>query len=116
MTYDLAVWEGERPASYEAAVATFQDLSERFLEPETSAPPTPRIRSYVEALLDHWPDFDIDEDSPWADSPLMDNAVGPIFYFAMVPSKADEASAFAAELARSHGLVCFDPQWDSLRP
>ncbi len=29
---------------------------------------------------------------------------------------AEEASAFAASLAQSRGLVCFDPQYDKLRP
>jgi hypothetical protein len=33
----------------------------------------------------------------------------------MVFSQADDASDFAASLAREHGLVCFDPQGGNLR-
>ena len=29
---------------------------------------------------------------------------------------AEEASAFAADLAQQHGLVCYDPQMECLRP
>lgn len=31
-------------------------------------------------------------------------------------STAEEASTFAASLAQSMGLVCFDPQYNKLRP
>ena len=81
-------------------------------------PPTPAIRGYVKALLERWPDIDIDagEDSPWATGPLMSEAVGPFFYFPMVFSMADEASEYAAQVAAEHGLVCFDPQLSRLRP
>jgi hypothetical protein len=46
----------------------------------------------------------------------MREAVGWFIYFPMVFSMADEASAFAADLAQQHGLVCFDPQLERLRP
>lgn len=113
MSYDLAVWEGERPADHAAARTEFDDLSERYMRGRHVAP-TPRIKGYVEALASRWPDLDPDDEdedaSPWSDGPLIDNASGPLFYFGMVFSKHKEASAFAADTARSSGLVCFDPQ------
>lgn len=59
---------------------------------------------------------DAGEDSPWADGPLIGNAIGEAIYFAMVWSRAEEASDFASRLAAQHGLVCFDPQSETLRP
>lgn len=112
MSYDLAVWEGERPSDDADATVQYEALMARMDQDES--PPTPRIRAFVEALLERWPDIDDDEASPWADSPVMGNAVGPIVYFAMVFSRAEEASAYAAQLAHAHGLVCYDPQGDGL--
>jgi hypothetical protein len=118
VSYDLAVWEGQLPDTNEAAAATFRDLCDRYLAAEDPPGPTPRIRRYVEALLARWPDIgdDAGASSPWASSPLIDEAIGPIVYFPMVYSQADEAVAFAAALAWAHDLVCFDPQDGGLRP
>lgn len=113
MTYDMAVWEGERPASDEQAGEIFSALYDRYLESEgLDVSPTDRIRHYVEALLERWPD---DEDGPWATSPLMDEASGPIIYFPMSYSRADEVSAYCAQIAAEHRLICFDVQWNRMR-
>ena len=39
------------------------------------------------------------EDSPWADGPLVGNASGSFIYFAMVWSRAEDASTYAARVA-----------------
>jgi hypothetical protein len=114
MSYDLAVWEGDSPSDDEVAAAQYESLMEQ-MESGALGDPTPRIRAYVNALLARWPDIHEAEGSPWASSPLMAEASGPLVYFPMVFSRADEASTFAAELARDHGLVCFDPQMECLR-
>jgi hypothetical protein len=70
MSYDLAVWEGDRPPDDQAGQAVYREHV-TLLEisgPADRIPPTPRIRAYVEALLDRWPDIDEDDDSPWASS------------------------------------------------
>lgn len=54
--------------------------------------------------------------SPWASPPLIAEASGPMVYLLMSYSQAEEVSEYAAQLARSHGLVCFDPQGETLRP
>jgi hypothetical protein len=117
VSYDIAVWEGTRPASDEAALETYNDLWARY--EDTEEPPSARIVSYIEELTAKYPDLDDlsdDEvdDSPWADSPLRGNVMGPFFYFALVPSKADETVPFIAETAQRHELVCFDPQQEKL--
>ncbi|MFE6225055.1 hypothetical protein [Streptomyces sp. NPDC057854] len=73
-------------------------------------PPSERIAGYVAALLERWCDVTEDEEdaSPWS--------TGPLIYFAMRWSMAEEASAYAAAVAESMGLVCFDVRQDPLRP
>ncbi|MFF4249647.1 hypothetical protein ACFY1L_00340 [Streptomyces sp. NPDC001663] len=118
MTYDLAVWEGERPADDKTAGRVFTDLYDRYIDGQLEHPPTEKIAAYVATLLERWCDIAEDEDdtSPWATGPLIDEASGPLIYFAMRWSMAEEASAYAAAVAESMGLVCFDVQQDGLRP
>lgn len=120
VSYDLAVWIGPTPRDDDEAKATYRALVDKWLEgngldPDRDDPTPPcAIVKYVEALQERWPDDD--DASPWASGPLINEAIGPIFYFPMVWSMAEEASAFAAKLAAKHGLVCFDPQLERLRP
>lgn len=121
MSYDLAVWEGEPPADDKAATKVYLERIVPVLdEYDLSNPvsPTTRIRAYVEALIARWPDsaHGGGEDSPWSDGDLMRDAIGWFIYFPMAWSRADEVSAFAAEIAQQHGLVCYDPQAERLRP
>ncbi|MFE2092988.1 hypothetical protein [Streptomyces sp. NPDC059460] len=119
MSYDLAVWEGERPADDAAAARCFSDLYDRFIDTdEPAVPPAERIAAFVAVLLERWPDLTEDDDdtSPWSTAPLIGEARGPLIYFPMRWSMADEASTQAAEVASSMGLNCFDPQARKLRP
>src|SRR5262249_10812846 len=98
MSYDLAVWEGPAPASNAAALATYRELMDRWQDEgvvdairakmrgePTAYDPTRAIAGYVSELLRRWPDIgDDEEESPWADAPLINNATGPLFYFSMV--------------------------------
>ncbi|WP_433199832.1 hypothetical protein ACQP00_27695 [Dactylosporangium sp. CS-047395] len=113
MSYDLAVWEGDRPADDAAGAAEFQRLYGRHAGDE----PTARIAAYVAALLERYPDIDTDDgaDSPWSTGPLIGEARGPLVYFPMVWSACEEVSAWAADLAAEHGLQCFDPQENRMR-
>lgn len=114
MSYDLAVWEGERPLDDAEAGAIYDELYERYLESQdTVVPPSPRIDAYVETLVERYPD-DVPR-SPWASPPVIDEASGPIVYLLMTYSRAEDVSAYAAALAREHGLICFDPQEEALR-
>jgi hypothetical protein len=118
MSYDLAVWEGERPVDATTASQVFTDHYARFIGSGEQQPPTELIATYVSALLERWCDMTEDEDdtSPWSVGPLIGAARGPLIYFPMRYSMATEASAYAANLAASMGLVCFDPQLNQLRP
>lgn len=118
MSYGLAVWEGARPADDKAAGRVFNDLYDRLMETATDEPPSKRIREYVAGLLERWCDLtgDDDDTSPWSTGPLIGEARGSLIYFPMRWSMAEEASGFAADLAQSMGLVCFDPQMNKLRP
>jgi hypothetical protein len=117
MSYDLAVWEGDKPADDATASRHFEDLYDRYVDTDDDVPPTNRIVEYVAALLDRWPDLveDILEISPWSTGPLINEARGPFIYFGMVWSMCEEASAHAAKVASAMGLVCYDPQTEKLR-
>jgi hypothetical protein len=117
VSYDLAIWDGDRPAGDAAAREEYEQLLAHYLSSDP-VPPTPRIAAFAGALLDRYPEIDTQagEDSPWAAGPLMRDASGPLFYLPLVYSRCDEASAWIAQLAKAHGLVCYDPQADKLRP
>ncbi len=114
MSYDLLVWEGDRPANDEDAAELVPSLCEQYLE-ESPLPPTPSIAAYVQALIERYPELDVDDNSPWT-GPLLSDASGPIVSIPIRWDRQEDASAWAAQLAHDHGLVCFDPQLDRLRP
>ncbi|PJN01490.1 hypothetical protein CG740_20160 [Streptomyces sp. CB01201] len=118
MSYDLAVWEGERPADDKTAGRDFDDLYDRYIDSEVEEPPSERIAAYVAALLERWCDLTEDEEdtSPWSTGPLIGEASGPLIYFPVRWSMAEEASPYAAAVAESMGLICFDVQQNRLRP
>lgn len=106
MSYDLAVWGGERPADDKTAGRVFDVLYDRYLDGEVVGPPSERIAGYVAALLERWCDITEDEEetSPWSVGPLIESASGPLMYFGMGWSRAEEASAYSADLADSMWL------------
>jgi hypothetical protein len=114
MSFDLAVWEGTRPESSDEALERFQELYDRYIE-EKMESPSPTIIRFVRTLTTTYPDLselpsDRLDESPWADGPLLGNASGPFFYFGISFSRVEEVVPFIAETARTHGLICFDPQ------
>ncbi|MFE2537527.1 hypothetical protein [Streptomyces sp. NPDC059371] len=57
MSYDLAVWDGDRPLDEDQAGSTYDELYERYLESDdVVVPPAPRIVACVEALVARYPD------------------------------------------------------------
>ena len=119
MSYDLAVWVGAAPESDAASQAEYtrqMDAMEAAIQGNVEVEPHPRLLTFADALLARYPDLDDDNEdvSPWADAPLKNNIVGDLFYFAMAPSRADVATSFIVKTANAHGLVCFDPQTETL--
>jgi hypothetical protein len=116
VSYNVAVWEGERPVDDAEGQRHFEDLYGQYLGVVPLPQPTARIRAFVGALLARWPETGAGgpvltpPDSPWSDGPLIQNAGGPIVYFGVLSDRADEVTAFAKELADREKLVCFDPQ------
>ena len=115
MSYDLAVWLGEEPATDREAEKEHNRLYDEYLEGEELTPPVMEISKFLAALTDRWPDRHTDDDSPWASTPLAASASGPYVYLALAWSSAERVSAYVAEVAHRFGLNCFDPQSRSLR-
>ncbi|MGW7463069.1 hypothetical protein [Streptomyces sp. NPDC054797] len=113
MSYDPAVWEGDRPVDDKTADRVFSDLYDRYIDSDVEEPATDRIAAYVAALPERWCDLTEDEEdtSPWSTGPLLGDASGPLLYFV-----AEETSAYAVSVADSMDLVCFDVREDRLRP
>jgi hypothetical protein len=113
VSYDIAVWEGDRPANDKAALVAYNEMWARYENGDE--PASGRILNFIAELTARYPDLDDlpnDEvdDSPWASGSLREDVIGPFVYFTLVPSKVDEMVPFIVEAARRHELVCFDPQ------
>ena len=123
-TRSLAVWEGGRPPDDFAAGQTFEELygqfvrrGDRLADRGPHEPPTERIAAYVAALLERWPNPTGEQDDhPVWDDGLHGNETGPLIYFGIRQDAAEEVSTFAAQIATSMGLVCFDVSGGKLLP
>ncbi|MFJ6184777.1 hypothetical protein [Streptomyces sp. NPDC092295] len=116
MSHDLGVGDGDRPLDDRHAGLTNNQFYERYLElGDVVVPPAPRIEAYAEALVARYPD-DVDRSVVRVSPPVTEEASGPLVYVLMSDGKAEEVSGYAATPAREHGLVCFDPQGECLRP
>src|SRR5580765_6633955 len=106
MSFNVAVWEGKAPDSDADAAAEFDALYERHMSGRSSRP-SAAIRKFVDAMLDAYGDLGDDEDeAPWSDGPLLNDASGPLFYFGIVFSRVDEVLPVVAATAKARGLVC----------
>ena len=118
MGYQLAVWEGIRPADDDAGIEQFQALAGQHLVGEPSEP-TPAIRSFLEALTTVWTDDLHDprwEKSPWKHAPLINAASGPIVFLNLRFRSEVIISTVIAAIAEDHGLVTLDLMVGLLRP
>lgn len=122
ITRCLAVWEGGRPPGDLAAARTFKELYGRFVRRSDRSedqcpdePATERIAAYVAVLLDRWPNpaGETDDHPVWDDG-LVGNGTGPLVYFGVRWNMAEDVTAFAAQVAASMGLVCFDVSQEKL--
>ncbi|MFD8279384.1 hypothetical protein ACFV47_09280 [Streptomyces solisilvae] len=111
MSYDLAVWEGERPADNVAVGKAFT-LYSCHIAVDEGFQPSPCIAECVAGLLARLVDRTQGKEgiSPWSMGPLIRDAAGPFIYFSKRYSMAEEASAYVAELAASMGLACYGPR------
>lgn len=117
MSYDLAFWVGPRPADDDEAGQEF-DRRASFMEDEDAdfSPPTPAMQAFINELLDHFPPLNEAsvEDNVWAMGPEPGDINGDFSYLTMTYPGAERAYSRITETVRKHGLVCFDPQTESL--
>jgi hypothetical protein len=95
MSYDLAVWAGARPADDQSAAKEFEqrcDQRDADIDRGIDHPPSPVIERFAADLLSRWPELDDDsgDECPWSDAPLIGNASGNFFHFAMTFTGATE--------------------------
>ncbi|MFI6047688.1 hypothetical protein ACIA8C_39145 [Nocardia sp. NPDC051321] len=118
MSYDLQIWEGERPSSDAELRRVLdrisEDMERRVVAGEPPDPPSPAIVDFVQSLLRRWPDCG-QEGSPWSAGGTGD-ADGSSLTVLIQWGREAEVSEFVAGLAQVHGLVCYDCQSGRLRP
>lgn len=118
MSYDLAVWAGDRPQDDGQASEEYDRLTAYFDDDDADREPaSERIRAFIEELLGRYPALGEpgDEDSPWAMGPDPGNANGDFVYLTMTFSGARRCLEWIVETALRHKLICFDPQSETLR-
>lgn len=118
MGYQIAVWEGKRPADDTAGSHECQSMLQRHLINDPQ-PPTPRIRQFVEALRATWTDDPSDphwETSPWKCVPAFSEVSGPVILLDLALEVGVIAGIVVAATAEEHGLVAFDLMVGMLRP
>jgi hypothetical protein len=95
VSYDVAVWLGELPASHEDATTVFKALFEQYVEgpPVAAIPQLAAFAVAVERISDD--DWDI-------------TVSGPIAYIALTRSEVAAATGRLSQLADDHGLIYFD--------
>ena len=110
MSYDVAVWVGQRPHGG-AAAEEFEARADASEEDES--PPGSLIKQYVSELLSRYPEGE--DDGVWAMEPVLDDEGGDFLYLTLtVGDRLNEVVALAGELAKRHGLVAYDPQIEQL--
>lgn len=115
MTYDLAVWADVPPFAGLSPDAAYDVVSELLEDDEAFAEPSADvINDLVSSLLARWPALGGpgDQNSPWAMGPEIGDAFGSCIYITMTYRGAKYAAPTIAMEARSHGLVCYDPQYE----
>lgn len=116
VSYDVAVWAGPRPTSDEAAAEEFELRSAVLDGDGDLGPASPALAAFVDELLSILPPLDEAEhpDSPWATGPEPGDISGDFAYLTMTYPGARAALDTVAAVAGRHGLVCFDPQEETL--
>jgi hypothetical protein len=112
VSYDLAFWDGPRPADDEEASTAYDEIWDRLDDTGDATEPSEKIRSLIAALEARWPGDD--PNAPWAVFPLDGDAIGDTLYLNLTFGRPDTDLEFIASTARGLGLVCFDPQLEGL--
>ena len=107
MSFDQAIWVGEKPANSLEARQTFDRLMSEFDETE---PADPRLETCKREITARYSDglLSMVTGSVWATAPLAPR--GRLLYMNLSWGTSDKVLGFIARTAAKHGLVCFDPQ------
>lgn len=116
MSYDFVVWVGSQPLSNAHAASEFKRIK------NSTSPghhdPVPVLRDYVLELTSVCPERGRPGglESPWLDSPLMDQANESIFYVRVDAQRSVDVAQLLESSVRGRNLVIFDPQQGELVP
>lgn len=94
----------------------FNSRVDAYCDPARMSPPSSAIQAFVSTLLARYPDLTEDEDTPWADGPLIGNASGGFINISILWSRYEEAASFFIDAGGELGLHVFDPQSGTFIP
>jgi hypothetical protein len=108
MSFDLAIWVGEKPGSDQEAHETFDRLMRTF--DGTDVPPDPRLLKCKKEITGHYPDDWRAHliGCVWTSIPLTPH--GSILIMNLTWGVSDAVLDHIARTAEKHGLVCYDLQ------
>lgn len=107
----MAAWTGDAPRTDDEAAAVFDSLQEQYLETGENTPPEEPILSYVQAIVDRYPNVESEVGSgAWSEGALLENASGPIVCFSIPAEVRDVVLESCVSEARANGLNLYDPQ------
>jgi hypothetical protein len=113
MSFDLAIWVGDQPASDQEARKTFDRLmaeGEREISEGIRPEPDPRLAKCVREITGSYSDglVGLIFGSVWTSTPVTPH--GSIVYMNLRWGVKTKVLDFIAKTAAKHGLVCYDPQ------
>lgn len=115
MSFDLAVWDCNGLVTNQDVKVKYESFCERLLEAK-NGPPTLKIKAFVQELEDRFPannpyvEEDL-EDCPW--NSAFDTS-GDFTLLTISWARVAEVAPFVTMLARKHGMICYNPQDESI--
>lgn len=113
MSFQLGVWQAEKPLSLGAAGELFDRVAEG-KEPDLR--PAPAMKAFFNQLLlryptlDNWPSEDVTE-CPWEEQPRFNPQY---IIFTLLPAHSEQLEAVIVDMALEHGMTVYDPQTPDL--
>lgn len=113
MSFDVALWHEDHPITTDEAAEFYQRVSE---DQSITVPPYAGLQSFLKDLTAQFPALEDVPDEALETCPWSSTFGQPEGFLEinMAFSRVDEVLPVIHELAATHDLVCYDPQWPAV--